>query len=78
MTLQELKEKVNVRRANGYCSYEVTITYRGKEYHCHSNNSLAWDRLDDDNYTDTYIMGGYTNKQAWKAFYDECKRKNNL
>lgn len=78
MTLQELREKVKVRRASGYCSYTVTITYRGKEYICHSNNSLAWDRLDDDNYRDNEVSGFYTNKGAYQAFYDECKRKNNL
>lgn len=78
MTLQELREKVKVKRASGYCSYTVTITYRGKEYSCQSNNSLAWDRLDDDNYRDNEVSGFYTNKGAWQAFYDECKRKNNL
>jgi hypothetical protein len=78
MTLKELRQKVRVTRAKGYCSYEVTITYRGKEYTCHSNNSLAWDRLEDGNLHDNEVGGFYTNKSAWQAFYDECKRKNNL
>lgn len=78
MTLQELKERVKVERAGGYGSYKVTITYRGKSYWCHSNNSLAWDRLDDDNYSDNEVNGFYTNKGAYLAFYDECKRKNHL
>ncbi len=78
MTLKELKNRMSVRHAKGYCQYEVEITYRGKQYTCKSNNSLAWDRLDDGNYADTHVMGGYTNKGAWKAFYDECKRQNNL
>jgi hypothetical protein len=78
MTLNELKNRVRVTRAKGYSSYEVTIQYRGKEYRCHSNNSLAWDRLDDENYRDNQVAGFYTNKGAYLAFYDECKRVNNL
>lgn len=78
MNLQQLKNVVKVSREIGYCSYEVTITYRGKKYTCYSNNSLAWDRLDDDNYPDNKIVGFYTNKGAYQAFYEECKRKNNL
>lgn len=65
----------------GICTwgqFDITITYRGKTYHCTSNSTLAYDRLDDDNYPDNYIIGFYSNKQAWKALYEECKRKNNL
>lgn len=78
MTLKELKEKVRVERAKGYCSYLVTIKYRGKEYTCHSNNSLAWDRLNDDNFRDNHANGFYTNKQAYMAFWIECMSKNGL
>lgn len=78
MTLDELREKVDVVRGFGYCCYVVTIIYRGKKYTCQSNNSLAWDRLDDDNYRDNEVSGSYTDKGAYQAFYDECKRKNNL
>lgn len=78
MALKDLKDRISVRHANGYCQYDVEITYRGKQYKCQSNNSLAWDRLDDDNYADNYPVYGYTNKGAWKAFYNECKRKNHL
>lgn len=78
MTLKQLKEKVRVERAKGYCSYLVTLKYRGKEYTCHSNNSLAWDRLDDENYRDNQVASIYSNKGAYLAFYNECKRVNNL
>lgn len=78
MTLKELKDRTLVRHANGYCQYDVEITYRGKQYTCKSNNSLAWDRLDNDDYADNYTMYGYTNKGAWESFYDECKCKNHL
>lgn len=78
MTLEELKNRVRVRHSKGYCSYYVKITYRGKEYTCNSNNSLAWDRLDDENFRDNETNGFYTTKTAYQAFYDECKRKNRL
>lgn len=77
MTLAEIKQKTSVYWF-GISQYEVTIEYRGKAYKCKSNNSLAWDRLDDDRYSDSYRVGFYTNKEAWKSFYDECKSKNNL
>ena len=78
MTLNELRERVRVTRGSGYCCYNVTITWRGKQYTCHSNNSPAWDRLDDINYGDNEVIGLYTNKGAYEAFYEECKRKNHL
>jgi hypothetical protein len=78
MTLNELKERVAVSRERGYNSYIVTIYYRNAYYQCHSKNSLAWDRLDDTNYRDNEVNGFYTNKGAYQAFYDECKRKNGL
>lgn len=77
MTLADIKEKTSVKWT-GTSQYEVTIEYRGKTYKCKSNNSLAWDRLDDENYPDNYTVGLYTNKGAWLAFYEECKKKNNL
>lgn len=78
MTLDELRRRIKVERDKGFNLYKITITYRGKEYTCKSNNSLAWDRLDDDNYRDNEVNGFYTNKGAYLAFYEECKRKNNL
>lgn len=78
MTLQELKSRVKVTRGNGYNCYKVEITYYGQTYTCHSNNSLAWDRLDDENLRDNETNGTYTNKGAYQAFYDECKRLNGL
>ncbi len=62
----------------GYCCYRVEIIYRGKKYHCISNNSEAWDTLGDcDSLSE--VSGYYrTGKQALMAFYDECLRKNYL
>lgn len=77
MTLNELKDRVTVRRM-GYGSYSVTINYGGRPYHCTSNNSLAWDRINDRDLRETEVGCGYTYKGAYAAFYDECKRKNNI
>ena len=77
MTIQEYRDRTKVERI-GTCQYRVTITYYGKKYTCMSNNSTAWDRLDDDRYPDNYRIGFHTNKEAWRAFYEECKRGNHL
>jgi hypothetical protein len=77
MTLQELEERVNVRRI---CTaqYKVTITYRGKEYTCKSNDTLAYDTLV--SYWNGDRVGYFyrSEKQAYMAFYNECKRANGL
>lgn len=77
MTLKEIKDRTNVRRI-GYGQYEVTVTFRGKTYKCKSNNSCAWDRMDDKDCSDRYMFCGYTNKGAWRAFYEECLWKNHI
>lgn len=71
MTTEQLLERVSVRLA-GTGTYEVRITYRGRDYSCRTNNSLAWDaiRWGDRSY--------YTRRQALQALYDECRRKNNI
>lgn len=70
MKKEELQRKIRIEW-KGYSSYKITIEYRGKDYNCISNNSLAYD---------SWLIGGgeYTEKQALMAFWNECKRKNNL
>lgn len=50
------------------------------EYHCKSNNTLAYDRIkgSDDWNSDREIQCGYTLKQAYQALWDECKADNEL
>lgn len=72
MTMQQLKERVNFQWS-GYGTYIVEITYRGKKYRCISHNSIARDDYQSDNKTHYK-----TDKQCLQAYYDECKRKNNL
>lgn len=77
MTTQELRDRVRVKWC-GYGQYEVRIKFRGKEYKCHSNNSIAFDRLDDRDHSELWEFLGYNNHRAWQSFYDECKMKNNI
>lgn len=78
MNKKQLFEKVNVR-SQGSGNYLVTIEYKGKQYSCHSNNSLAYDRIHNYMfYNDLERVYEYTCKKALQSFYDECKRKNNL
>jgi len=79
MTLKQLKEKVWIRSISGYSTYQVEIKYRGQIYSCKSNNSLAWDRINSDDFvSDRESHGTYTLKGAYMAFYIECMSKNGL
>ncbi len=80
MTLNEYKQRVSIARANGYCSYTITIKYYGKEYTCQTNNSIAWDRLVDASYRDPKDKSceGISEKEAYKVLMWECKYKNGL
>lgn len=75
MTLRELEERVEVQRIYT-AQYQVKITYRGKEYTCRSNNTLAYDTLV--SYWNGDKVGYFyrTPKQAYMSFYLECKRAN--
>lgn len=72
MTTKQLQNRVHWKWS-GYGSYHVTINYRGKEYHCTSNNTLA-----NDDYQSESRLYYKTDKQCLLAFYEECKRANNI
>lgn len=64
-------------RSQGSGHYIVTIEYKGKQYSCLSNNSLAYDRIHNFMlYKNRERVFEYTFKQALQSVYDECKRKN--
>lgn len=78
MTLNQLQERVHNEWV-GYGTHRVYITYRGKEYSCLTHNCLATDRLRHRYEIDSRcIECGGTEKQAYKALWDECKQKNRL
>lgn len=78
MTLNELKEKLDIRRGNGYNSYIVKMQYNGRTFQCHSNNSVAWDRLSDAKFRNPRDKEGegITEKEAYEQFRWECMHKN--
>lgn len=70
MTLERLYQHVDVTW-KGYGSYQVLIKYRNKFYRCIAHDSMMWDTIKG-------AHTGYTIRQAFQHFYDECKRQNNL
>lgn len=79
MTLQQLQDKVRVEITSSHGQYKVTIEYRGKEYKCYTNNSLAYDTVrcwSRNGYHEP--MGYTTTRQAYQSLWDECKRANGL
>lgn len=78
MTIDELKKKVIITRRTGYCAYRVETEWNGHKIGCNSNNSLAWDRIQSDDVPTNKSVGGYTLRQAYMAFRDECLTKNGI
>lgn len=78
MTLKELSNKVDVTYSNRHGCYEVTINYRGKEYKCTTNNSMAFDAIRDWLRDADNPAWGYTPKQAYECLWNECKTANDL
>lgn len=78
-TLKDLKDCLSIDRM-APCNYKVKVNYRNKAYVCRSNNSLAWDRLSENDDIMDYKKGagGLTLKQAYQQFYDECLRSNGI
>ena len=77
MTLEQLTDKITV----GVCldgHFRVSIEYRGKCYSTTSTNTLALDRIHDQDISDTKVACSYTLKGAFQALWNECKRNNNL
>jgi hypothetical protein len=75
MTTAQLLQRIDARTTTSYGHYKVTIQYRGKQYTCISTDSMAYDRYMDE---DARGRGIYTQLDALKSFWNECKRKNNL
>lgn len=76
-TLNQLQKNVSFF-FSGYGHNKISIIYRGKEYRCTSSNTIATDRIKDDNEginNDTYYK---TKKQAFLSLYNEVKAANNL
>lgn len=77
MTEIELSKRIRSITSCGYGHWRVVIKFRGKEYSCITTNSLAYDMRNWEKGEPTNC-GYRTRKQALKALYDECVRKNEL
>ena len=82
MNTDELLSRVKFQQI-GTGQYKVIITYRGKEYTGRTNNTLAIDRLHENEtlqyFTKRNAKSFYTTaKQAAQSLYDEVKRQNGL
>lgn len=78
MNTQDLRDRITIQW-KGYGTYRVTIEYRGKLYFCTSHNSLAYDRINNNDIFDNRVSSyGYTYREALSALYNECKRANGL
>jgi hypothetical protein len=75
MTAQELSQRIVADKTSSYGHYKVTIQYRGKEYTCITTNSEAYDRYNDEERKGNRY---YSQLDALKDLWRECKRKNNL
>jgi len=75
MTTQELKNRITTI-FSGYGHQKVTIEFRNKTYSCITTNTIATDRIGDEEIRPNAFY--VTEKQALLALWDECKRKNNL
>lgn len=75
MTTQELLNRIDACTTTSYGHYKVTIQYRGKKYSCITTNSEAYDRYNDEERKGNRY---YSQLDALKDLWRECKRKNNL
>ena len=78
MTLDQLRERVREEWC-GYGTHRVHITWRSRVYTCITHNTLATDRIRSRYEKDPRcVEGGGTEKEAYLALWEECKRKNGI
>ena len=76
MTTKQLYDKIDIDTCVSG-QFKVTINYRGCTYHCKSNNTMAYDSIGRHRGDDDHLCP-YTEKQALRQLWDECKIKNGL
>lgn len=75
MTTQQLKNRISTQ-FSGYGHFKVTINYRNKTYTCITTNTMAIDKIGDEQRTPKEFYT--TEKEALLSLYNECKRANDL
>ena len=76
MTLKELKKRTRFMPLQSRGSYRIVIEFRGREYACVSQNTLAIDRIKAADCLPPVTPDDYfsTEKKAYEALYAECKQ----
>jgi len=75
MNTSLLKSKIQTRFV-GHGHFKTTIIFKGKTYSCISTNTMAIDKIGDEQKTPKLFFP--TEKQALLSLWNECKLKNNL
>lgn len=75
LTEEQLRDRCSIVSL-GRGRYHVRIVYRGDDYYGMSHNTMAWDDLHTEEASRRVWYR--TTRQALLAFYDECKRFNQL
>ena len=76
MTYEQLKERFIGKSFAGYGHFKVSFNYRSRDISCTTADTMAIDRLNDEN--EGRVNEGFytTKKQALQSLYNECKRAN--
>ena len=79
MSIDEIKRSMSVVLGHYRLSYRVEVKNYSRIYTCVSRNFYAWRRIQErSHFPDNRKVFGYTLRQAYIAFRDECLRKNGL
>ena len=77
MTTSQLINRIEFCKT-GYGHFKITIMFRGKKHACTTTNTMAIDRMQDEDTRIDKCAYYSTVKQAATALYNECKQANNL
>lgn len=79
MSTEELRRNMSVVMNDDRLSYRVEVKSYGRTCTCVSRDFYAWIRIQErSHFPDNRKVFGYTLRQAYIAFRDECLRKNGL
>jgi hypothetical protein len=75
MNTTELLQRISCDRTSSYGHFRINIQYRGKKYSCITTNAPAYDYYDNEERKGSRY---YSQLDALKDLWRECKRQNNL
>jgi hypothetical protein len=75
MNTTELLQRISCDRTSSYGHFRVNIVYKGRNYSCTTTNAPAYDYYNNEERRGNRY---YSQLDALKDLWRECKRKNNL